>query len=90
LIPSIDIGSSRYSDRLEKPGNNLLKNRHQLGGSTFMNTAVTGMAGGVLCYVGPTYLLPEAQVEYSSKAVGGLFALTFVVTAIGLTAVPGG
>jgi hypothetical protein len=39
LIPSIGIGSSRYSDRLEKPGN-LLKNRHQLRGSTSMNTAV--------------------------------------------------
>jgi hypothetical protein len=35
------VGPSRYSDRLEKPAN-LLKNRHQLGGSTSMNTAVRG------------------------------------------------
>jgi zinc transporter ZupT len=50
---------------------------------------LTGIAGGVLAYIGAAHLLPEAQAEHSSKAVGILFAATFVVTAIGLMAVPG-
>ncbi len=51
---------------------------------------LTGIAGGVLAYIGAAHLLPEAQAEHSSKAVGILFAATFVVTAIGLMVVPGG
>ena len=51
---------------------------------------LTGVAGGVLAYIGATRLLPEAQAEYSSKTVGVLFAVTFAVTAIELIAVPGG
>ena len=51
---------------------------------------LTGIAGGVLAYMGAAHLLPEAQAEHSSKAVGILFAATFVVTAIGLLVVPGG
>ena len=49
-----------------------------------------GTAGGVLAYIGAAHLLPEAQAEYSSKAVGVLFAATFALTAIGLMALPGG
>jgi len=51
---------------------------------------LTGMAGGVLAYIGSAHLLPEAQAEHSSKTVGILFAATFVLTALGLLAVHGG
>jgi zinc transporter ZupT len=51
---------------------------------------LTGVAGGVLAYVGAAHLLPEAQGEHPSKGIGVLFAATLVVTAIGLMAVPGG
>ncbi len=51
---------------------------------------LTGMAGGVLAYIGAAHLLPEAQAEHSSKTVGILFAATFVVTAFGLLVVHGG
>ncbi len=52
---------------------------------------LTGIAGGVLAYIGSAHLLPEAQAEHSSKTVGVLFAATFVVTAAGLImAVHGG
>ncbi len=51
---------------------------------------LTGMAGGVLAYIGAAHLLPEAQAEHSSKVVGILFAATFVATAVGLLIVHGG
>jgi zinc transporter, ZIP family len=50
---------------------------------------LTGIAGGVLAYIGAAHLLPEAQAEHSNKAVGILFAVTFIATAIALMAVPG-
>ena len=51
---------------------------------------LTGIAGGVLAYMGAAHLLPEAQAEHSSNTVGMLFAATFVVTAAGLLVVHGG
>jgi zinc transporter ZupT len=51
---------------------------------------LTGIAGGVLAYVGAAHLLPEAQAEHPSKGIGVLFAVTLIVTAVGLMAVPGG
>jgi zinc transporter ZupT len=51
---------------------------------------LTGIAGGVLAYIGSAHLLPEAQAEHSSKTVGILFAATFVVVAVGLLIVHGG
>ena len=51
---------------------------------------LTGVAGGVLAYVGAAHLLPEAQAEHPSKGVGVLFAATLVLTAGGLMLVPGG
>ena len=51
---------------------------------------LTGVAGGVLAYVGAAHLLPEAQAEHSTKGIGVLFAATLVVTAVGLMTVPGG
>jgi zinc transporter ZupT len=50
---------------------------------------LTGVAGGVLAYIGSAHLLPEAQAEHSSRTVGVLFAATFVVTAAGLMVVHG-
>ena len=52
--------------------------------------SLTGVAGGVLAYVGAAHLLPEAQAEHPTKGIGVLFAVTLVVTAAGLMAVPGG
>jgi zinc transporter, ZIP family len=51
---------------------------------------LTGVAGGVLAYVGSAHLLPEAQAEHPSRGIGVIFAATLVVTAAGLMAVPGG
>jgi zinc transporter ZupT len=51
---------------------------------------LTGVAGGVLAYVGAAHLLPEARAEHPSRSTGVLFAATLVVTAIGLMAVPHG
>ena len=50
---------------------------------------LAAVAGGVLAYVGAAHLLPEAQAEHPSKGIGILFAVTLVVTAAGLLAVPG-
>jgi zinc transporter ZupT len=50
---------------------------------------MTGVAGGVLAYIGSAHLLPEAQAEHPSRGVGILFAATLVITAIGLMAVAG-
>jgi zinc transporter, ZIP family len=51
---------------------------------------LTGVAGGVLAYMGSAHLLPEAQAEHPSRGIGALFAATLVITAIGLMVVPGG
>ncbi len=51
---------------------------------------LTGVAGGVLAYVGAAHLLPEAQAEHPSKGIGVLFAATRIMTAVGLLIVPGG
>jgi hypothetical protein len=51
---------------------------------------LTGIAGGVLAYIGSAHLLPEAQAEHPSRAVGALFAATLVVTTVGLMVIPGG
>jgi zinc transporter ZupT len=48
---------------------------------------LTGVAGGVLAYMGPAHLLPEAQAEHPSKGIGILFAVTLVVTTAGLLVV---
>ncbi|MDP8948851.1 MAG: ZIP family metal transporter [Actinomycetota bacterium] len=51
---------------------------------------LTGVAGGVLAYMGAAHLLPEAQAEHPSEGIGVLFAATLVITAVGLMVVPGG
>jgi zinc transporter ZupT len=51
---------------------------------------LTGVAGGVLAYIGAAHLLPEAQAEHPSRGIGILFAATLILTAIGLMIVPGG
>ncbi|MCA1687315.1 MAG: ZIP family metal transporter, partial [Actinobacteria bacterium] len=51
---------------------------------------LTGIAGGVLAYLGSAHLLPEAQAEHPSRGVGVFFSATLVITAIGLMAVPHG
>jgi zinc transporter ZupT len=51
---------------------------------------LTGVAGGVLAYVGAAHLLPEAQSEHPSRGIGVLFAVTLVTTAVGLMVVPHG
>jgi zinc transporter ZupT len=48
---------------------------------------LTGIAGGVLAYMGAAHLLPEAQGEYSSKVASVLFAAALVVTTLGLMSV---
>src|SRR5215208_3954635 len=47
---------------------------------------LTGVAGGVLAYIGAAHLLPEAQAEHTNKFAGFLFVVTLVVTAAGLIA----
>lgn len=43
---------------------------------------LTGVAGGVLAYVGTSLLLPEAQTEHPSRSVGVVLVATFVGTAL--------
>jgi ZIP family zinc transporter len=50
---------------------------------------LTGIAGGVLAYMGTAHLLPEAQAEYPSRVTGILFALTLIVASGGLMTVLG-
>jgi ZIP family zinc transporter len=50
---------------------------------------LTGVAGGVLAYVGAAHLLPEAQAEQASRGIGVFFAATLVVTASALVALHG-
>ena len=45
---------------------------------------LTGLAGGVLTYIGAAHLLPEAQAEHPSRITGVLFAAVFILTTIGL------
>jgi zinc transporter ZupT len=51
---------------------------------------LTGVAGGVLAYIGAAHLLPEAQSEHTDRSAGLLFVATLVVTAAGLIALPHG
>jgi zinc transporter ZupT len=51
--------------------------------------SLTGVAGGVLAYIGAAHLLPEAQAEHPSKVSGVIFAAALVITAIGLMTVLG-
>jgi CDP-diglyceride synthetase len=50
---------------------------------------LTGVAGGVLAYVGAAHLLPEAQAERPSRTTGVLFTVTLILTTIGLMTVLG-
>ena len=50
---------------------------------------LTGVAGGVLAYVGAAHLLPEAQAEHASGGVGVFFTATLVVTAAALVVLHG-
>jgi zinc transporter ZupT len=50
---------------------------------------LTGVAGGVLAYVGAAHLLPEAQAERPSRITGVIFVVTLVATTIGLMTVLG-
>jgi zinc transporter ZupT len=49
---------------------------------------LTGVAGGVLAYIGAAHLLPEAQSEHTDRSAGLLFVATLVITAAGLIALP--
>jgi zinc transporter ZupT len=49
---------------------------------------LTGVAGGVLAYIGAAHLLPEAQAEDTNRSAGIMFVATFVITAAGLIALP--
>jgi zinc transporter ZupT len=51
---------------------------------------LTGVAGGVLAYIGAAHLLPEAQSEDTDMSAGLLFVATLVITAAGLIALPHG
>ncbi len=51
---------------------------------------LTGVAGGVLAYIGAAHLLPEAQTEYANRFAGILFVATLLITAAGLIALPHG
>ncbi len=50
---------------------------------------LTGVAGGVLSYVGAAHLLPEARAEHPSRSTGALFAATLVLTTVALLTVLG-
>ena len=50
---------------------------------------LTGVAGGVLAYMGAAHLLPEAQAVHPSRVTGAVFAATLVVTTVGLMTVLG-
>src|ERR687890_2744208 len=51
---------------------------------------LTGVAGGVLAYIGAAHLLPEAQSEDTDMSAGLLFVATFVIAAAGLIFFPHG
>jgi zinc transporter ZupT len=48
---------------------------------------LTGLAGGVLTYIGAAHLLPEAQAERPSWVTGVLFAAMFILTTVALMTV---
>lgn len=51
---------------------------------------LTGLAGGVLAYVGAAHLLPESQSEHPSRGVGIVLATTLIATTLLLvTVLPG-
>src|SRR5829696_5250686 len=45
---------------------------------------LTGVAGGVLAYIGAAHLLPEAQTEDTNRVAGILFVATLLITTVGL------
>jgi zinc transporter ZupT len=45
---------------------------------------LTGVAGGVLAYIGAAHLLPEAQSEDTDMSAGLLFAATLLIASVGL------
>lgn len=51
---------------------------------------LTGVAGGILAYMGAAHLLPEARDGHPGRITAGLFAATLVVTAVGLVILEGG
>jgi len=51
---------------------------------------LTGVAGGVLAYIGAAHLLPEAQAEHTDRSAGILFVATLIVVSAGLIAFPHG
>jgi zinc transporter ZupT len=51
---------------------------------------LSGVAGGVLAYIGAAHLLPEAQAEDTNRWAGIMFVATFVVVSVGLIALPHG
>lgn len=51
---------------------------------------LTGVAGGVLAYIGAAHLLPEAQGEHTSRAASILFIATLLITSAGLITLPHG
>lgn len=50
---------------------------------------LTGVAGGVLCYMGAAHLLPEAQAEHPGRITGVLFSATLILTTVALFTVLG-
>jgi zinc transporter ZupT len=51
---------------------------------------LTGLAGGVLAYIGAAHLLPEAQSEDTDMSAGLLFVVTLLIAAAGLIFFPHG
>jgi zinc transporter ZupT len=50
---------------------------------------LTGVAGGVLAYVGAAHLLPETQADRPSRTTAVLFAATLALTTVGLSTILG-
>ena len=51
---------------------------------------LTGVAGGILAYIGAAHLLPEAQAEDTNRSAGILFVATLVLTAAVIIVLPHG
>ncbi len=51
---------------------------------------LTGVAGGVLAYMGAAHLLPEARAVYPSRVTGAVFAATLIATTVALMTFLGG
>ena len=58
--------------------------------ATLTALVLTGVAGGVLAYIGAAHLLPEAQSEDTDMSSGLLFVATLVIASAGLIAFPHG